>query len=376
MGHGERDSSDVDRHAGYGWLAFCTAGMICTLTMYGIVLEYVTSGGRHLHELSFIFVTCSIYSMTAFIARSLFEEKPTEISKYEMLWLSTTSISSTFTSILSLRYVIYPVQVLFKSCKPVPVLVLNTLLGRTYSMKKYVNVVIITTGVALFMGGGSSTAKSGGSGAGEATMYGAFMLLTSLVFDGITGANEDRLMAKHHVEPFDLMYNIQFGKAVIAFSVLLITNNLGEFIKTLQTGGLGLLILGLTGALGQVFVFVTISKFGALNCALIGLIRKMLSLILSFFLYGHTLNGIQTVGLGLAIVAMIANFYEKVSLCLHFFSVCRHEHTLYVLFVVQGGKGGGKKEKVPEEVANAEKTEDIPLMTDEESGGREIEMTK
>ena len=62
----------------------------------------------------------------------------------------------------------------------------------------------------------------------------------------------------------------------------------------------------------QVFVFVTISKFGALNCALIGLGRKMLSLLLSFVLYGHTMNAFQTVGLALSLAAMIANFYEKV----------------------------------------------------------------
>lgn len=59
-------------------------------------------------------------------------------------------------------------------------------------------------------------------------------------------------------------------------------------------------------------MFVTISKFGALNCALIGLARKMLSLLLSFVLYGHTLNAAQTVGLALSLAAMIANFYEKV----------------------------------------------------------------
>ncbi len=58
-------------------------------------------------------------------------------------------------------------------------------------------------------------------------------------------------------------------------------------------------------------MFVTISKFGALNCALIGLGRKMLSLLLSFVLYGHTLNAFQTVGLTLSLTAMIANFYEK-----------------------------------------------------------------
>jgi hypothetical protein len=37
----------------------------------------------------------------------------------------------------------------------------------------------------------------------------------------------------------------------------------------------------------------------------------MLSLLLSFVLYGHTLNGFQTVGLALSLAAMIANFYEK-----------------------------------------------------------------
>lgn len=73
-----------------------------------------------------------------------------------------------------------------------------------------------------------------------------------------------------------------------------------------------MLLNTLISFLSQVFVFVTISKFGALNCALIGLGRKILSLVLSFVLYGHTMNAFQTVGLGLAITAMIANFYEKV----------------------------------------------------------------
>jgi UAA transporter family len=79
----------------------------------------------------------------------------------------------------------------------------------------------------------------------------------------------------------------------------------------------------------QVFVFVTISKFGALNCALIGLGRKMLSLLLSFILYGHTMNAIQTVGLSLSLVAMIANFYEKVI----FF--CHLESSSFLLRIIE-----------------------------------------
>ena len=72
-------------------------------------------------------------------------------------------------------------------------------------------------------------------------------------------------------------------------------------------------------------MFVTIAKFGALNCALIGLARKMLSLVLSFVLYGHTINAVQTVGLSLALVSMIANFYEKVMIIvLHCFVLWLH----------------------------------------------------
>ena len=333
----EAAEDDTQKHY-YFWLAFCTIGMVSTLALYGLVLEYATSGGRKLHEVSFVFVTTSIYAITAYCARELFGEKPTDISKYQMLILSLTSIASTITSVRSLRYVIYPVQVLFKSCKPVPVMLFGTILGKKYALRKYVNVIIITTGVALFMGAGSSTRKPGGGS--ETTLMGGVLLSISLCFDGATGAYEDKLMGNDHVEPFDLMYNIQLGKSVISFCTLVATNGLSTFITTIYEGGFALVVLGLTGALGQVFIFVTISKFGALNCALIGLARKILSLLLSFVLYGHTMNAYQTVGLLLSLVAMIANFYEK-----------------------GGGAGHGKS--VPEgDRREAVAAEKIPLMVE------------
>ena len=113
-----------------------------------------------------------------------------------------------------------------------------------------VNVIIITSGVALFMGGGNSTKKAG-EGA-DTTLMGAIMLSISLCFDGATGAYEDKLMGNDHVEPFDLMFNIQLGKAVISFCTLVITNGLLDFIQTLTQGGIMLVLLGITGAIGQV----------------------------------------------------------------------------------------------------------------------------
>lgn len=141
MGGGHQQVDDNgEKHAGYWWLLFCVVGMVSSLTLYGLVLEYVTSGGRKLHEISFVFVTTAIYSVTAYIAREIFNEKPTHISKYQMLILSITSIASTFTSVRSLRYVIYPVQVLnltnkssfVPSIQPISKYLILTLLTEIY----------------------------------------------------------------------------------------------------------------------------------------------------------------------------------------------------------------------------------------------------
>lgn len=303
----------------YRWLFFCATGTIVTLSMYGVVLEYATSGGRQLHELSFVFITTCIYTVTAFVMRRVTNEKPVlDLPKVNYVIIALTSSVSMLFSVGSLRYVIYPVQVLFKSCKPVAVMFWNVVLGKRYPMRKYINVIFITVGVALFMGAAGAT-KEVQQQEGQPrqdsymmTIMGGALLLISLCCDGVTGAYEDKLVGNYHVEPFDLMYNIQLGKALLSFFTIVVTGSGMELYKAL-TGGdaVWLLVLGLTGALGQSFAFITISKFGALNCSLIGLVRKILSILLSFLMYSHQLNILQSVGLVLSIGAMAANFYEK-----------------------------------------------------------------
>ena len=61
----------------------------------------------------------------------------------------------------------------------------------------------------------------------------------------------------------------------------------------------------------QVFIFVTIAKFGALTCSIIGLSRKITTLLASIYFYGHHLNGIQVSGLFISVTAMVMNFLGK-----------------------------------------------------------------
>jgi hypothetical protein len=107
------------------------------------------------------------------------------------------------------------------------------------------------------------------------------------------------------------MYNIQLRKTILAGIGLIVLNQVHVFARMCQDMGFLLVALGLSGAIGQVFMFMTIAKFGALTCAIIGLARKVAMLVASIYFYGHSLNRVQVAGLCLAIGAMVNNFFRK-----------------------------------------------------------------
>jgi solute carrier family 35 (UDP-galactose transporter), member B1 len=146
---------------------------------------------------------------------------------------------------------------------------------------------------------------------GPMMWVGVGLLFVSLSFDGATGAYEDEIMLAGHLGPFELMYNIQFGKMVIAFLCLLFFNEVNFFFNLVYETGFLLLALGLSGAMLQIFIFVTIAKFGALTCALFGIARKITTLIVSILFFGHKLNAVQTGGLAISIAAMVYNFAQR-----------------------------------------------------------------
>lgn len=194
-------------------------------------------------------------------------------------------------------------------------MIMGALMGKKYPLRKYINVFLIVAGVGLFMGGGNSKKKSSSDEevSSSSQFVGIILLFISLCFDGGTGAYEDKLMAVHSVGPFDLMYNIQLGKTIIAGVSLLILNQVHVFLQMCQEMGFVLFALGLTGAMGQVFIFICISKFGALTCSIIGLSRKVTTLVASIYIYGHHLNSIQLLGLVICVGSMIMNFMGKKS---------------------------------------------------------------
>lgn len=87
---------------------------------------------------------------------------------------------------MALKWVAYPVQVVAKSAKPIPTIILTALIGnRKYTWKKYLFVLLIVIGVALFI-----YEDRNDKGMKEKVWYGELLLLASLILDGLCGGFE------------------------------------------------------------------------------------------------------------------------------------------------------------------------------------------
>jgi UDP-galactose transporter B1 len=190
----------------------------------------------------------------------------------------------------ALSYISYPAMVLGKSCKLVPVMIMNVLLyRRKFAPHKYLVVFMVTAGITIFMGmgGDKKKAKSHGNGNGQAqnpyaNLIGISYLLINLALDGATNSTQDEIFTRHKVTGQQMMFWINIFCTLLTsiLSVLPLPyipvihpSDGGQselagalnFIRTHPSIITPLVQFTITGALGQLFIFETLQHFGSLT---------------------------------------------------------------------------------------------------------------
>ncbi|QIW95474.1 hypothetical protein AMS68_000992 [Peltaster fructicola] len=234
----------------------------------------------------------------------------------------TSSLSSPF-GYASLQYVDYITFILAKSCKLLPVMFLHVVLYRKkYPFSKYAVVALVTAGVAVFTLHESAGSKKKGSATGN-SVYGLVLLSVNLLLDGLTNATQDNIHAKYKSFSGPQMMTALNTMSTILTSVYLLaspylastgmgdylgmdlTKNAGElqgaiaFVQRHPSVGWDVLGFAACGAIGQVFIFQTLSIFGSLLLVTVTVTRKMLTMIISIVWFGHSLTLMQFLGIGL-----------------------------------------------------------------------------
>ncbi|KAM9597782.1 solute carrier family 35 member B1 isoform 2-T2 [Trichechus inunguis] len=231
---------------------------------------------------------------------------------------SVSYLGAMVSSNSALQFVNYPTQVLGKSCKPIPVMLLGvTLLKKKYPLAKYLCVLLIVAGVALFMYKPKKLV-----GMEEHTIgYGELLLLLSLTLDGLTGVSQDHMRAHYQTSSNHMMLNVNLWSTLLLGAGILFTGELWEFVSFAERYPAiiyNILLFGLTSALGQSFIFMTVVYFGPLTCSIITTTRKFFTILASVILFANPISPMQWVGtvlvfLGLGLDAKFGKGAKKTS---------------------------------------------------------------
>jgi UDP-galactose transporter B1 len=221
-----------------------------------------------------------------------------------------------FTTLALTSGLSFPVVTLAKSGKMVPVMIGQLLQGSRYTMKEYMTVALIIGGtVMVSMSKGS---KKGGAGD---SMVGVAFILASLACDGFTASMQHRIknqskQSKIRVEGFDMMFATNCVMTVVAAVVALARSEFvpGMAYMTTNPEIMSKLIkFAICSAMGQSFIFYTISNFDSLTTTTVTTTRKVFSVLLSIFTKGHQLNTQGWSGIGIASAGIMLELHNKFS---------------------------------------------------------------
>jgi len=223
----------------------------------------------------------------------------------------TQTLASPF-GYASLKHIDYITYILAKSCKLLPVMFLHvTLFRRKYPLYKYLVVAAVSAGVAVFTlypSHPKKAKKSGVSNEEKNVIWGMMLLMINLLFDGLTNTIQDDIFAKAPkgtVSGPQMMVALNTLSSVLTSAYLVLNPWSTELKDALAFIGkhpkVGIDILGFAfcGAVGQVFIFYTLAKFGSLVLVTVTVTRKMLSMVFSVVAFGHSLSIMQMLGVGL-----------------------------------------------------------------------------
>jgi len=304
-----------------GLLIFCISGIYASFLSWGYLQERISSqkfgpDGEVFHAPFFINLVQNLFGfLVGYIYLSyqnIYIAKEERVSVFHIPLLKsltivalTQSLSSPI-GLSSVEHVDYLLYTLAKSCKLIPVMIVHIVLyKRKFPAYKYLVAGIVTSGVIMFTLGNpskkSSTSSASSSDYGNLPL-GLLMLSASLILDGLTNSTQDMLFKDNKkLTGAHLMCGLNFVSFWLTLGYAsLLSNQLHYSISFIQENPLILkevLLYAICGAVGQIFIFITLQNFGSLILVTVTVTRKMMSMLLSVFLFGHDLGTYQWAGL-------------------------------------------------------------------------------
>jgi adenosine 3'-phospho 5'-phosphosulfate transporter B2 len=310
----------MDSNSGI-WCFIYGMGIIVMLGAYGVIQEKImtvpygktdTFEGE-LFKTSVFLVFCNRVVAILYASGMTYAKKE-EFSPKAPLWkylaISFSNVAATWCQYEALKWVSFPVQMLGKSFKMMPVMVWSIVIsGKKYEAKDWLIAGGVTWGVTQFLLTGEIKSKHADKGS---SVYGLILMGGFLGCDGFTSTFQEKVFKDCKTTKYNQMLYVNAGSAVVSLSSFILSGAApgtiafcfrhSDFVVQAMT-------LSASAVAGQYFIYSQVKEFGALVLAATMNLRQVISIMVSFLLYGHRITFMQILGLVMVFGALFYKTY-------------------------------------------------------------------
>ncbi|KAG9453207.1 hypothetical protein H6P81_006111 [Aristolochia fimbriata] len=284
------------------WQQFliCSSGFFFGYLVNGICEEYVYNRLQFSYGWYFTFVQGFVY--LGLIFTQGFSTKQMVNPWRTYVKLSAVLMGSHGLTKGSLAFLNYPAQLMFKSTKVLPVMIMGAFipgLRRKYPLHEYLSAVLLVVGLILFTLADAQSSPN-------FSVIGVIMVSGALIMDSFLGNLQEAIFK---VNPETTQMEMLFCSTVVGLPFLippmLLTGELFTAWKSCSQHPYvyGVLVFeAMATFVGQISVLSLIALFGAATTAMVTTARKAVTLLLSYLIFTKPLT--EQHGTGLLLIAM------------------------------------------------------------------------
>ncbi|XP_042480464.1 UDP-galactose/UDP-glucose transporter 4-like [Macadamia integrifolia] len=279
---------------------FCSSGFFFGYLVNGVCEEYVYNRLQFSYGWYFTFVQGFVYlaliSLQGFTTKQMVNPWKTYVK------LSVVLMGSHGLTKGSLAFLNYPAQLMFKSTKVLPVMVMGAFipgLRRKYSVLEYVSALLLVVGLIIFTLADAHTSPN-------FSVIGVILVTGALIMDSFLGNFQEAIFT---MNPETTQMEMLFCSTVVGLPFLIPPMVLtGELFKAWNSCSqhpyvYGVLVFeAMATFVGQVSVLSLIAIFGAATTAMVTTARKGVTLLLSYLIFTKPLT--EQHGTGLLLISM------------------------------------------------------------------------
>ncbi|XP_043217116.1 adenosine 3'-phospho 5'-phosphosulfate transporter 1-like isoform X1 [Amphibalanus amphitrite] len=301
-------------------LVFCVVGLLGSYLSWGVLQEKIMTKeydngtperGRFSDSQFLVFVNrvFALLLSAAYLAVVRHQRHRAPLYKYS--YCSFSNIMSSWCQYEALKFVSFPTQVLAKASKIIPVMLMGKIVSKNkYEYYEYVVAILISIGMTFFLMGATEEKNKGT----VTTFSGIIILIGYMVFDSFTSNWQNALYKEYSVSSVQMMCGVNLFSCLFTTVSLLQQGGFvtsAHFMMKYPTFLADCLMLSVFSAAGQMFIYYTISQFGAVVFTIIMTMRQGLAILISCLLYHHAISPTGVIGIFIVFAAIFFRIFSS-----------------------------------------------------------------